>query len=473
MQISEKKKQKWSTTKIIAVGYVLVITIGTILLMLPVSGRNHEPVPFMDAWFTATSATCVTGLVTHDTYTYWSSFGQAVLLVLIQIGGMGFMTIAISAMTLTRKKIGLSKRLLMKESVGAPQVAGVVRMSRLILGGTVFFEGLGALLLSFYYIPRLGFGKGLYFSVFHSISAFCNAGIDLMGYYQPSSSLITAADSYLVGITIAGLILVGGIGFLVWEDALRWKGFLVWEDALRWKWHISRYRLHSKVVLAAAVALVAGGTLFMFLFEYGKPSMEGKNLGEQILCSFFQAVTPRTAGFNTMDLNQLSPSSQMLMVCLMFIGGSPGSTAGGIKTTTMTIAGGIKTTTMTILLLTIWTEFKKRKDVELFKRRVEGEVIRHAACILMFYGSLAFVSSMIICAVEGIGAKEVIFEVVSALCTVGLSLGITAEVGTLSHIILILLMFIGRVGGITILIAFSSRFSAIPSKLPAEKIAVG
>lgn len=450
MQISEKKKQKWSTTKIIAVGYVLVITIGTILLMLPVSGRNHEPVPFMDAWFTATSATCVTGLVTHDTYTYWSSFGQAVLLVLIQIGGMGFMTIAISAMTLTRKKIGLSKRLLMQESVGAPQVAGVVRMSRLILGGTVFFEGLGALLLSFYYIPRLGFGKGLYFSVFHSISAFCNAGIDLMGYYQPSSSLITAADSYLVGITIAGLILVGGIGFLVWEDALRWK------------WHISRYRLHSKVVLAAAVALVAGGTLFMFLFEYGKPSMEGKNLGEQILCSFFQAVTPRTAGFNTMDLNQLSPSSQMLMVCLMFIGGSPGSTAGGIKTTTMTI-----------LLLTIWTEFKKRKDVELFKRRVEGEVIRHAACILMFYGSLAFVSSMIICAVEGIGAKEVIFEVVSALCTVGLSLGITAEVGVLSHVILILLMFIGRVGGITILIAFSSRLSAIPSKLPAEKIAVG
>ena len=385
MQISEKKKQKWSTTKIIAVGYVLVITIGTILLMLPVSGRNHEPVPFMDAWFTATSATCVTGLVTHDTYTYWSSFGQAVLLVLIQIGGMGFMTIAISAMTLTRKKIGLSKRLLMQESVGAPQVAGVVRMSRLILG-----------------------------------------------------------------ITIAGLILVGGIGFLVWEDALRWK------------WHISRYRLHSKVVLAAAVALVAGGTLFMFLFEYGKPSMEGKNLGEQILCSFFQAVTPRTAGFNTMDLNQLSPSSQMLMVCLMFIGGSPGSTAGGIKTTTMTI-----------LLLTIWTEFKKRKDVELFKRRVEGEVIRHAACILMFYGSLAFVSSMIICAVEGIGAKEVIFEVVSALCTVGLSLGITAEVGVLSHVILILLMFIGRVGGITILIAFSSRLSAIPSKLPAEKIAVG
>lgn len=450
MQISEIKKQKWSTTKIIAVGYVVVIAIGTILLMLPVSGRNHQPVPFMDAWFTATSATCVTGLVTHDTYTYWSSFGQVVLLILVQIGGMGFMTIAVSAMTLTRKKIGLSQRLLMQESVGAPQVAGVVRMSRLILGGTVLFEGLGAVLLSFYYIPRLGLGKGLYFSLFHSISAFCNAGIDLMGYYQPSSSLTMAADSYLVGITIALLILIGGIGFLVWEDALHWK------------WRISRYRLHSKVVLAAAAVLVVGGTLLIFLFEYGKPSMEGKNLGEQILCSFFQAVTPRTAGFNTMDLNRLTPSSQMLMVCFMFIGGSPGSTAGGIKTTTLTI-----------LLLTIWTEFKKRKDVELFKRRVEGEVIRHAACILMFYGSLAFLSSMVICALEGMGAKEVIFEVVSALCTVGLSLGITAEVGTISHVILILLMFIGRVGGITILIAFSSRLSAIPSKLPAEKIAVG
>ena len=253
-----------------------------------------------------------------------------------------------------------------------------------------------------------------------------------MGYYEPSSSLITASDSYLVGITIAALILVGGIGFLVWEDVKRWK------------WHISRYRLHSKIVLTAALILVAGGTLLMFLFEYGKPSMEGKNLGEQLLCSFFQAVTPRTAGFNTMDLNQLTDSSQMLMVCLMFVGGSPGSTAGGIKTTTITI-----------LILTIWTEFKKRKDVELFKR------------------SLVLVSSMFICAVEGIGAKEVIFEVVSALCTVGLSLGITAEVGTISQIILILLMFIGRVGGITILIAFGNRISSIPSKLPAEKIAVG
>ena len=444
------KKRKWTTTKVIAVGYVLVIAIGTILLMLPISGRSHEPTPFMDAWFTATSATCVTGLVTHDTYTYWSSFGQGVLLVLIQIGGMGFMTIAISALTFTRKKIGLSQRLMMQESVAAPQVAGVVRMSRLILVGTVLCEGLGAVLLSFYYVPRLGLGKGIYFSVFHSVSAFCNAGIDLMGYYEPSSSLITASDSYLVGITIASLILVGGIGFLVWEDIKHWK------------WHISRYRLHSKVVLTSALILVVGGTLFMFLFEYGKPSMEGKNLGEQILCSFFQAVTPRTAGFNTMDLNQLTDCSQMLMVCLMFVGGSPGSTAGGIKTTTMAI-----------LLLTIWTEFKKRKDVEMFKRRVEGEVIRHAVCILMLYGSLILISSMVICAVEGIGAKEVIFEVVSALCTVGLSLGITAEVGTLSHIILILLMFIGRVGGITILIAFSNRISTIPSKLPAEKIAVG
>lgn len=445
-----KKKIKWTATKIIAVGYVLVILAGTLLLMLPVSNRSNTMTPFMDAWFTATSATCVTGLVTNDTYTFWSTFGQCVILVLIQIGGIGFMTIAISALTFTRKKIGLSQRLLMQESVAAPQVGGIVRMSKFVLSGTLLFEGIGALLLAFYFVPRLGMGKGIYYSVFHAISAFCNAGIDLMGYFCPSSSLITAADSYLVGITIGLLILIGGIGFLVWADIKRWK--------LRFK----NYRLHTKIVLAAGLGLVVLGTLLIFIFEFGKPSMEGKNLGQQILCAFFQAVTPRTAGFNTMDLTQLTGSSQMLMVCLMFIGGSPGSTAGGIKTTTMMI-----------LLLTIWTELRQRKDVEVFKRRVEAETIRHASCILMMYGTLSILCAMTIAVIEGIGIKEVLFEVVSAICTVGLSLGITPQLGAVSHVMLILLMYIGRVGGITILISFSSRISSIPSKLPTEKVSVG
>ena len=334
------KKIKWTTTKIIVAGYLFVITVGTLLLMLPIANRQGTTTSFMDAWFTATSATCVTGLVTNDTYSFWSNFGEGVILVLIQIGGIGFMTLAISALTFTGKKIGLSQRLLMKESVAAPQVGGIVRMSKFVLSGTLFFEILGAVILAFYFIPRLGMGKGIYYSIFHSISAFCNAGIDLMGYYEPSSSLVTAADSYIVGITISLLIIIGGIGFLVWADIKKWK------------WHFKYYKLHSKLVLTASLFLVVLGTVLIFIFEWGRPSMEGKNLGEQILSAFFQSVTPRTAGFNTMDLNSLTDSSQMLMICLMFIGGSPGSTAGGIKTTTMMI-----------LILTIWTEFRKRKPI--------------------------------------------------------------------------------------------------------------
>lgn len=444
------KKIKWTTTKIIVAGYLFVITVGTLLLMLPIANRQGTTTSFMDAWFTATSATCVTGLVTNDTYSFWSNFGQGVILVLIQIGGIGFMTLDISALTFTGKKIGLSQRLLMKESVAAPQVGGIVRMSKFVLSGTLFFEILGAVILAFYFIPRLGMGKGIYYSIFHSISAFCNAGIDLMGYYEPSSSLVTAADSYIVGITISLLIIIGGIGFLVWADIKKWK------------WHFKYYKLHSKLVLTASLFLVVLGTVLIFIFEWGRPSMEGKNLGEQILSAFFQSVTPRTAGFNTMDLNSLTDSSQMLMICLMFIGGSPGSTAGGIKTTTMMI-----------LILTIWTEFRKRKDVELFKRRVENETIRHASCILILYGILCIVCALVISTIEGLGMKAVLFEVVSALCTVGLSLGITSQLGIVSQIILILLMFIGRVGGITILLAFSNHISSIPSKLPIEKISVG
>ncbi|AWY97423.1 MULTISPECIES: TrkH family potassium uptake protein [Blautia] len=448
--MSKIRKIKWTTTKIIAAGYLVVIALGTLLLMLPFSNREGTATTFMDAWFTATSATCVTGLVTNDTYTFWSEFGQVVILILIQIGGIGFMTIAISALTLTRKKIGLSERMLMQESVAAPQIGGIVRMSKFVLSGTLFFEGIGAVLLAFYFVPRLGLGKGIYYAVFHSISAFCNAGIDLMGYYSPSSSLITAGDSYLVSLTIAGLIIIGGIGFLVWEDLKKCK------------WKFRYYRLHTKMVIFATGVLIIGGTLLMFLFEWGQPSMEGKTLGQQILSAFFQAVTPRTAGFNTVDLNALTDSSQMLMVCLMFIGGSPGSTAGGIKTTTILV-----------LMLTIWTELRKRKDLELFRRRVEGEAIRHACCLMMFYGLLSIGSSMAIATIENLGIKQTLFETVSALCTVGLSLGITSSLGMVSQVILILLMFIGRVGGITILIAFTNHISTIPSKLPVEKISVG
>lgn len=448
--MADIKKHHWTTTKIIVFGYLAVIAAGTFLLMLPVSNRQQVITPFMDAWFTATSATCVTGLVLHDTYTFWSVFGQCVILILIQIGGMGFMTIAISALTVTKRKINLSKRLLMQESVAAPQVGGIVRMAKFVLGRVLLFEGAGAVLLCFYFVPKLGVGRGIYFSVFHSISAFCNAGIDLMGYFQPGSSLMTVSGNPLVCITVMLLIVIGGLGFLVWADIRDHK------------WHFKNYRLHTKVVFTSTAILILGGALLLFLNEFGSPSMEGRSVGEQILCAFFQAVTPRTAGFNTMDLTALTGSSKALMVGLMFIGGSPGSTAGGIKTTTISI-----------MILSIWTEFRKRKDIECFRRRMEEGALRHACCVTMLYGFLVLAGAAVISSADRISIDSSLFEAVSAIGTVGLSLGITAQLGMLSHVVLIMLMFVGRVGGITILLVFGSRMAGIPSKLPMEKVTVG
>lgn len=446
----ERKKYHWTTTKLIVFGYLAVIAAGTLLLMLPVSNRQQEVTPFIDAWFTATSATCVTGLVLHDTYTFWTSFGQCVILVLIQIGGIGFMTIAISALTFTKRKIGLSKRLLMQESMAAPQVGGIVKMAKFVFSRVVLFEGIGAILLGFYFVPRLGAGKGIFFSLFHSVSAFCNAGIDLMGYFEPGSSLMTASGSVLVSVTVMLLIITGGLGFWVWADVRDHK------------WHFRNYRLHTKVVFASTGILIFGGALLMFLFEFGRPSMEGRSLGEQILCAFFQAVTPRTAGFNTMDLTGLTGCGKALIVGLMFIGGSPGSTAGGIKTTTVSI-----------MLLSIWSEFRKRKDIECFRRRMEEGALRHACCVTMLYGFLALSGAVLIASVDRISINVSLFEAVSAIGTVGLSLGATAGLSAVSHIVLILLMFVGRVGGITILIAFGNRIMGVPSKLPMEKVPVG
>jgi trk system potassium uptake protein TrkH len=442
--------KKFTTTKLIVLGYCVVILTGTFLLMVPAASRGPGGAGFIDSLFTATSATCVTGLVLHDTYTYWSSFGQVIILLLIQIGGIGFMTIAITALTFTKKKIGLSQRLMMQEAVVAPQVGGIVRMTKFILCGTILFEGLGAIFLASWFIPRLGLGKGIYFSLFHSVSAFCNAGIDLMGEFEKSSSLITAAESPVVNLTIMALIVIGGLGFFVWSD-IREHG-----------WHFKYYKLHTKMVLSMTGFLIVTGAVLLLFFEAHGQAMAGKSIGERVMAAFFQSVTPRTAGFNTIALEDLNQTSQLTMILLMFIGGSPGSTAGGIKTTTAMI-----------LLLSIWTELFKRKDIECFRRRVDSDSLRHATCIMMLYVILIMGAAVTISAVDGVSVRETLFEVTSALGTVGLSLGITAKLTTASHLILILLMFIGRVGGITILIAFGNRMASRPSKLPLEKVTVG
>ncbi|MEG2669420.1 MAG: potassium transporter TrkG [Oscillospiraceae bacterium] len=443
-------KNSLTPTKLIAIGYCALITFGAILLMLPISCREGVMTPFKNALFTATSATCVTGLVVYDTYSHWSVFGQIVILSLIQIGGIGFMTIAISALAFTKKKIGLQQRVTMQESVAAPQVGGIVRMTKFILYGTITIEAIGAALLAFRFIPKLGFIKGIYFSVFHSISAFCNAGIDLMGIFAPSSSLTTVSSDVVINLTIAGLIAIGGLGFFVWSDIINNKH------------HLRRYRLHSKLVIAATFILIVAGTIIIFALEHNNVTMKDMTLPEKVLASIFQSVTPRTAGFNSLDLPKMTEASQFVMIILMLIGGSPGSTAGGIKTTTASI-----------LFLSIFTEFKKRKSIECFRRRIDDSTLRHACCILVMYLILLVGGAVLISAVDTVPIKDALYETTSAIGTVGLSLGITPTLSAFSQAILIMLMFVGRVGGITLLLAFGNRASSAPSQLPVEKINVG
>ena len=305
-----------SSTKLILLGFCAIILIGTALLSLPAASRNGRA-GLTDAFFTATSATCVTGLVRFDTYTHWSLFGQVVILCLIQIGGIGFMTIALSLLSLTKRKIGLAPRVLMQESIGAPQVGGMIRMTKFILGGTALVEGLGALLLSFYFCPRFGLAKGLYFSVFHSVSAFCNAGFDLMGGEAPFSSLTLMRDQAYVNLVIMALIVIGGLGFFVWRDLVANR------------FAFTHLKVHTKIVLAVSGSLILLGAGSILLLEQGGQAFAGMPPGEQALVSLFQSVSARTAGFNSVDLSGLTEGSQLILVLLMLIGGSAGSTAGG------------------------------------------------------------------------------------------------------------------------------------------------
>lgn len=446
----QERLQKFSTMKVILMGYCLIVLIGTFLLMLPAATNQARGTPLIDAFFTATSAACVTGLVPYDTFTHWSLFGQLTILVLIQIGGIGFMTIAISIIALTKHKIGLSSRVLMQESVAAPQVGGIVRMTKMIFTGTVICEGIGAFLLSFFFCPKLGLWKGIYFSVFHAVSAFCNAGFDLMGIIEPTSSLTSLGANWYVDSIIMALIFVGGIGFFVWSDLINHR------------FHFSKLRLHTKLVLTVSPLLIILGAAGIFILEQGGNLYPGMPVHEQILASFFQSVSSRTAGFNSVDLARLSESSQFLIMCLMMIGGSTGSTAGGIKTTTFAI-----------LIMSIFTTFRRKKSIECFGRRLDDEALRRASCVFMIYLLLSMFAGMIISEVEGIPLLAALFESISAIGTVGLSLGITPGLGILSKILLAMLMLLGRVGSITILLAFSSDRNIAASKLPHEKVQVG
>lgn len=437
-----------SSVRLLLIGYCTIILIGALLLSLPFASR--EPTPFADAFFTATSATCVTGLIRFDTYAHWTLFGQLVILLLIQIGGIGFMTCAVSAISFTRQKIGLAPRVLMQEAIAAPQVGGIVRMTKFILFGSLAVEGLGAALLCFHFCPQFGFWKGLYFSVFHSVSAFCNAGFDLMGGRAAFSSLTGDVGNWYMNCIVMALIVIGGLGFFVWRDLISSR------------FAFPRLRLHTKLVLSVSAALIIGGAALIFLFEYGGRAFSGLSVSEEILSSLFQSVSTRTAGFNTLELSKLAEPTVFLMICLMLVGGSTGSTAGGMKTTTLAV-----------MLISITSTFRRRKSVEAFGRRMEDTILHTAACIFMMYLLLSAVSAMLIAWLENLPLLTALFECVSAIATVGLSLGVTPELGLISELILALLMLFGRVGSLTMLMAFAGDKTGGASKLPLEKIQLG
>jgi trk system potassium uptake protein TrkH len=434
----------------IALGYLVVILIGALILALPISNRNNISPGFVNALFTATSATCVTGLVVFDTYTQWTLLGQIVILLLIQVGGLGFMTIITMFSVLLRRRIGLRERGLLRESVNTMYIGGIVRLTKKILIGTLFFEGLGAILLAIRFIPRMGLVAGIYNGVFHSVSAFCNAGFDLMGKYGKYTSLTTFSDDTVVCLTIITLIIVGGIGFFVWDDILRNT------------YHYRRYQLHTKLVLVMTVFLIVSGSVGFYIFERGN-LLADMQAGEKVVASLFASVTPRTAGFNTIDTAALNPASKLLTMVLMFIGGSPGSTAGGIKTTTLAV-----------ILISLWSSLVNSKSEKIFDRRLEDNALKRASAVTTVYMILTLSAAFLI---SGSNASlqlgDVLFEVLSAIGTVGLSTGITGTLNTFAQIIIILLMYSGRVGSLTFALLFTEHRMSSTIQSPVEKINIG
>ena len=444
------KNRGFSHIQIIALGYFIIITCGTLLLTLPFSARSGHSAGFLTALFTATSASCVTGLSLVDTFSYWAPFGQVVILALIQIGGLGFMTIATFFRRILFKKAGLRERAIMAESINTTRMSGFSSLIRKIVIGTAFFELFGAVLLSLRFVPRFGALKGVYFSLFHSVSAFCNAGFDFMGAISPRSSLTAFSGEVLVNLVIMALIIIGGIGFLVWDDI----------TVSKWKW--KRFSLHTKLVLVVSAFLTVGGALLFFLFETGNPDFAALPGKEKVLSSLFGSVTARTAGFNSVDTAALTPASKFLTVILMFIGGSPGSTAGGLKTTTFAV-----------LVIYTFSGMRGTDAMHVFGRRVKDTLLRKAVIIFFLNLTLTIFGTLALCAAEGISITDCLFEATSAIGTVGMSTGITESLHFSSKIIIILLMYCGRVGSVSFAAALLEKKIKPAITYPTEDITVG
>ena len=442
-------KKKFGYGQIIVFGYMFIILFGGLLLSLPVSSKTGEWTSYLNSVFTATSATCVTGLVVYDTYTHWSVFGQIIIMILIQIGGLGFMTIIALFSLFLKKNIGLYERKLLMQSAGSIKIGGVIRLIRRVALGTLIVEGTGMILLATSFVPKMGWAEGLFNALFHSVSAFCNAGFDIMGKYGQFSSITGFQNDVVVNVTIMVLIVVGGIGFIVWNDVITQK------------WHFKKYQLHSKIALVATIILIFGGAILFLLYE-NNAAFADLNIGEKIMAAFFQSITPRTAGFNSVEMSELSESGHLLTIILMFIGGSPGSTAGGIKTTTFVV-----------VLLGAIASARHYTHINAFKKRLDESIVKEASAITTLYIVMIMISTLVICSIQPFSMKDVLFEVVSAIGTVGLTAGITTSLGSISKIIIILLMFAGRVGGLTLALVLAEKKTNVILDRPVEKILIG
>jgi len=441
--------KKLTNVQIITLGFFLLVLIGTALLMLPFASVKGEPTSILTALFTSVSASCVTGLVLVDTATHWTLFGQLVILFLIQTGGLGFITIATVFLSFARKNLGLKNRSLMAESLNSDKIAGLKGLTKRIIKWTLIFEGAGAALLAVPFIREFGAIRGVYCAVFHSVSAFCNAGFDLMGVRGKFSSFETMSDDPIVNFVFVSLITVGGIGFAVWED-VRSNGM-----------KLKRYSLHSKIVLTVSCVLTFGGALLFYIFERNG-LFAGVPVHIAFMRSLFQSVTCRTAGFNTINLSKLSTPSHLLSCLLMLVGGSSGSTAGGVKTSTVAV-----------VFIFQFAGLRARKKPVLFGRSLSDEDVRKASGVLCFNSALIFFGALIITAVQNLNLSDVLFEVFSAMGTVGMSTGITRDLAVISKLVIIVLMFLGRVGSVTLASAFLEKRAEPRVTYPVEKISIG
>ena len=443
-----KRNFKLKGVQILALGFILVILVGALILTLPISTTSGESTNFLDALFTATSAVCVTGLIVVDTGTYWNMFGQTVIMILIEIGGLGFMSFTTLIAIILGKKITLRERLILQDAMNTFNIQGLVKMVKYVLMFTVSVQFFGALLFSTQFVPEYGLGRGMFYSIFHSISAFCNAGFDIFGNF---SSLTSYNSNAVVILVASALIIIGGLGFTVWSELYSSKS-------------LKKVSLHSKMVILMTTVLVLGGTVLMFLFENKNVNtIADMSFIDKVMNSFFASVTPRTAGFNSIPTDGMTTAGQFLTIILMFIGGSPGSTAGGIKTTTIGI-----------LIVTIVCVIKGREDVEVFKRRFSKELVYRAFTLIFIGLSLVIVVTMLLSYTEkGASFMALFYEAVSAFGTAGLTLGLTSELSNIGKVLIIFLMYLGRVGPLTVVLSITRKRINSGIKYPEGKILIG